>query len=87
MKDKEIKEVIKKVRELYRYDNEISNIVKQRATIECREDSKGNISLDKIEFSYYDTLYVEENSIKYSPEHGRSEILLTYSGWDGLLKL
>lgn len=39
-----------------------------------------------ISWDYYDKVYVGGNKLIYTPEHGNSETLCTFPGWDLLLQ-
>lgn len=85
--EKKIKEIIAKVRMMYKYDNRFKDIVKMKPSICLEETDSGDLVLRSIDWSWYDSLYVYPTGITYSPEHGNSKELITYNNWNELLEL
>lgn len=83
-----ISEIVTKVREMYKYDHAMKDIVAQTATMYASEDKEtGKFKIDYIKFDYYDIITVSATEIAYHPEFGPAKTLFRYSGWDALLNL
>ena len=85
MEDK-IKQIMTKVRDMYKYMDDNSSIFKNLyRVIVCEED--GQLVIKEVVFGTYDKIYVDTKKIFYSPQHGFSKVLIQYNGWDELLSL
>ena len=78
--------VIQKIRMMFKYDKHLKNLISRPASVQM-EEQEGELVLDYIKFDDYDTIYVYRNQIVYSPEFGKSEILMEYENFDKLLEL
>ena len=82
-----IKNVINKVRTMYKYDTLIKDIVSQRAEITLVENN-GQLKISTITFDNYDYVVVSANKITYHPEiGGGSRTLISYDGFEQLLEM
>ena len=79
-----ILQVITKVREMYKFDNRLKEIIKQNANVELRERD-GKLELSSISFNWYDSLVICNGKIVYKPEYGNNEVLYTYNKLEDLL--
>lgn len=84
--ENKIKQIIEKVRQMYKYIDEYKSLLSAEASIHLSEKS-GEIILENITFNYYDRLIIADDCIVYVPEHGQSKKLIAYNGWDELLTL
>lgn len=85
--DKKIKDIIKKVRAIYKYDDRFKSLVSMHPTVKSEENANGDLVLKNIDWQWYDSLYISSTGITYSPEHGNSKELITYNNWNELLEL
>ena len=84
--EQKIKQIIKKVRQMYKYDPDLKNILKMDAVIKL-DETCGEIMLSSISFNYYDKLLVRSDGIYFIPEHGNGYHLLKYNNFNELLEL
>ena len=84
--EEHIKKIIEKVREVGKYNPDISDIVKRNAHINISE-SKGVLELSSIEFNWYDRLVITSNGIFLHKEHGQGKDILKYKNWEEFLKM
>ena len=80
-----IKRIIAKVRSMYKYNQEYSELLSLRADISLDENENGDINLSSICFKYYGSFYISPTRIIHTKEDGRRTIVITYNGWDALL--
>ena len=84
--EQKIKQIIKKVRDMYKYDLNLKDILKMDAVIKL-DETCGEIILSSISFNYYDKLLVSTDGIYFIPEHGHGYHLIKYNNFDELLEL
>lgn len=84
--ENQIKEIVKKVRQMYKYDEVIGGIVSQPFEAHVSEIGE-NLQLTKIRFCWYDRLEITSGMIIYYPELRNGKVLLKYNGFEELLKL
>lgn len=63
---------------------EYSDIVSCHADIHLTEVA-GNVFLESIKFSWYDTLIVTQTRIMLRPEYGSEKVVMEYTSFDELL--
>ena len=80
-----ILKVIEKVRNFYKH-TKYHDIVERNAYVNLKE-TNGNLKFCSIEFNFYDTIYVTDNQIILKPEHGTTEVLLTFNSIEEYLNL
>ena len=86
--DKQICEIIAKVRQMFRYDKRFKDILKTPASVHCSETKNNEIELTSIIWCFYGyQIIVGKHRITYSPEHGNTEELTTYKNFDELLNM
>lgn len=86
--DKQICEIIAKVRQMFKYDKRFKDILKIPALVHCCETKNNGVELTNIIWSFYgDQIIVGKHRIVYSPEHGNTEELITYKNFDELLNM
>ena len=85
--EEKILAIIKKVRDMYRFDNRYGAILKANPSIELSVGKGNSLKIDSISWNYYDSIYVTSKQITMHPEHGSPTTLIKYNGWDGLLNL
>ena len=78
--------IIKKVRQIAKFNPDIKDIVEHTANIHLKEYGE-YIVLESISFSWYGSVWVYQNSIVYIPEHGLRKVILEYKNWDELLEV
>lgn len=83
-----ILEVVKKIRQMYRFDDRLTDIIKKNPTvhIEVNKDCT-KLELTEIVWSWYDKLVATNHGITYMPERGSSKTIIKYKGWDELIAL
>ena len=86
MLEKKISSIIKKIRQIYKYDNRIKNLIKKSANVELVVDDN-TVVIHCVSFSDYDKLYIYSNRIVFAPEIGHPEVLLKYASWSELLNM
>ena len=85
--EEKILDIIKKIREMYRFDKRYKNILIANPHIALKLNTKGNVVLDYISWNNYDSICATEKHITFHGEHGAKDTLIEYNGWDALLKL
>ena len=86
MLEKKISSIIYKIRQIYKYDNRIKNLIKKSANVELVVDDN-TVVIHCVSFSDYDKLYIYSNRIVFAPEIGHPEVLLKYARWSELLNM
>lgn len=82
------KEIIAKVRDMYKYDSEYKEILKNRPEIKLKETKNGEFELNSIHFTDgYSSIYIGSKSIWFDPYRGENKTLVTYSNLEELLKI
>lgn len=82
-----IKQIIEKVRTIYKYDEKYKEILGRKASITVCEDKDGNIQLEAIYFSWYDEILVSKSGIIFKPSYGENQTILRYSSFEEFLKM
>lgn len=83
-----IKQIIKKVRSMYRYDNRVRDILLLPASIRVQENEDESIYVASIIFGTSDIVAVSSNVIKYySFTKNEWETLIEYSDYNELLNM
>ena len=83
----EIKQIIAKVRQIYKYDETYKEIVSRNPSIHLSETRDGEIQLDSIRFSWYDSMLISKSGIWYTPSYGDTKAILKYRSFEEFLKL
>lgn len=84
--EEKILKIIKKVRSMYKHDRRYSAILKNDPSVDIKVKN-GKIILNDITFNDYDCIFVDEDMILFKSYYGERETLITYKGFDELLKL
>lgn len=85
--EEKILAIIEKIRNMYRYDPNCRDLVKNAPDISLKLIKGNKLSIDCISWQWYSSIYATEKQITYHPEHGNARTLIKYNGWDALLKL
>lgn len=85
--EEKVKQIIKKVRNIYKYDETYRKIIERKANVNLSEDDNGNIQLKSISFSWYDEILVSKSGIIFKPSYGENKIILKYSSFEELLEM
>ena len=84
--EEKIMQIIEKVRSISKYNPDIKQLVRADSKVTLVEFD-GELMLESISFSCYDTLIVTQHSITLILEHGTRKVLFKYDGWNGLLEM
>lgn len=85
--EKQIKQIIDKVRTMFKYDTGLTRgLVTVDASVHLKE-CNGTLHLSTIDFESYDRLSVSATEIVFYPEMGNQRTVMTYDGWDELLRM
>ena len=88
MNEEIICKIIAKVRQMYKYDKRLADILATTASIKGSETPEGKIEFSSITWSFYGNQIVAgRHRIVYSPEYGEDEELITYSDFNELISL
>ena len=84
--EEKIKQIMTKVRDMYKYMNDYSAIFKNLyKVIVCEED--GQLVIKEVVFGTYDKIYVDTKKIFYIPQYVFSKVLIQYNVLDELFSL
>lgn len=83
--EEKIDAVIKKLRRLFSFGIYKGVIETDPEVTLCKVDGKWEIY--SIRFAFYDVISVGYSGVWYSPEHGDSEQLLSFKGFDDFLSI
>ena len=84
--EEKILAIIEKIRNMYRYDPNCRDLVKNDPEVSLKVVGD-KISIADISWQWYSSIYATEEKITFHPEHGNARTLIEYNGWDALLKL
>ena len=83
-----ILKAVKKIRQMYRFDDRLNDVLKKNPTVHIEINDDGtNLEMTEIVFSWYDKVCVTSKGITYIPERGSSKTIIKYNGWDELIAL
>lgn len=82
--DRQVTAIINKVRRLYGSGRFAEIVNNSPVEVNVSYDNY-KVRLESLEFTDWDSLWVDEEEIRYVPEHGDPEILMTYSSFEDFL--
>lgn len=86
--EQQILSIIKKVRQMYRFDDRYKGILEMTPTINVVTNQKCNkVYLESIMWDWYDRVCATSTEIIYMPEYGNHRTIIKYKDWDDLLSL
>lgn len=84
--EEKILKIIKKVRSMYKYNKKYDVLLGKDPSVDISIKNE-EIILEDITFQDYDCIIVDDKMILFKPYYGEKETLITYNGFDELLKL
>ena len=82
-----LENVTSKVREIFKYNPELREVVDHTAQVYVSENKDGKFEIDYLKFCFYDDVVtVSKTEIEHHLEYG-VKTLFKYNGWDELLDL
>jgi len=77
--------IIAKIQKMFSF-GKYREIIEQSPEVTLTKTKEG-WQIRSIEFDFYDSIFVGMSGIYFHPEHGRSEQLLAFNGFDDFLNM